>query len=75
MDANYYRELETRLTKVLEATRSQISEDDIVQIKEFLDVGEYRLAYDGITEALRARSIPEAIKNDLAMIAKMMGIA
>jgi hypothetical protein len=73
---NYYDELETRLGSILLTLGPQLSPEESWEVNHFLDVGEYGLALQTLTDLLieERKKIRRGTYNDIAEVAKRMGM-
>ncbi len=73
---DYYDELEARLGSILLTLGSQFSFEESREVSHFLDVGEYGLALQTLTDLLieERKKISIRTYNDVVRVAKRMGI-
>src|SRR5215217_4350580 len=73
---DYYNELEARLGSILLTLGSQLSPEESREVNHFLDVGEYGLALQTLTDLLieERKKISIGTYNDVVGVAKRMGI-
>src|SRR5215218_7979000 len=71
-----YNELEARLGSILLTLGSQLSPEESREVNHFLDVGEYGLALQTLTDLLieERKKISIGTYNDVVGVAKRMGI-
>ena len=73
---DYYNELEARLGSILLTLGSQLSPEESREVNHFLDVGEYGLALQTLTDLLieERKKISTGTYNDVVGVARRMGI-
>ena len=73
---DYYDELEAQLGSILLTLGSQLSFEESREVSHFLDVGEYGLALQTLTDLLieERKKISIRTYNDVVSVAKHMGI-
>ena len=73
---DYYNELETRLGSILLTLGPQLSPEESRGVSHFLDVGEYGLALQTLTDLLieERKKISIGTYSDVVEVAKRMGI-
>ena len=74
---DYYDELEAQLGSILLTLGSQLSFEESREVSHFLDVGEYGLALQTLTDLLieeRKKISIRTYYNDVVSVAKHMGI-
>jgi len=70
-DSNF-EQFETILVEVLDAAKSKMSDEDISTVQEFIDVGEYGLAYERLWDTMPTGE-GEDLRNKLRIVGAMMG--
>jgi hypothetical protein len=73
---DYYNELEAQLGSILHTLGSQLSPEESREVSHFLDVGEYGLALQTLTDLLieERKKLSTRTYNDVVRVAKRMGI-
>ena len=73
---DYYDELEAQLGSILLTLGSQLSPEESREVSHFLDVGEYGLALQTLTDLLieERKNISRGTYNDVVGVAKRMDI-
>ena len=73
---DYFNDIEAQLESILRTLGPQLSPEDSQQVSHFLDVGEYGLALQTLTDLLieERKKISTSTYNDIVRVAKRMGI-
>jgi len=71
-DKNYYEKLENLLRSAFEGIRNSSDVQSLELTKEFIEHGEYGLAFDLINEMYLEQDLP--IPNDLSEAGRLMGL-
>ena len=71
---DYYDELETQIGSILRTLGPRLPPEESRHVSHFLDVGEYGLALQTLTDSLIAqrKEIPPSAYDDVARLAKRM---
>jgi hypothetical protein len=73
---DYFNEIEAQLQSILLTLGPQLSPEESREISHFLDVGEYGLALQTLTDLLieEGKEISLSTYNDIVGVAKRMGV-
>ena len=72
MESDHFEKIETLLSEALSVVIDEIDDADTVVIQEFIDVGEYGLAYERLWDSLPLSLNPE-VREKLRMTGNLMG--
>lgn len=72
LNKEYYIKLRDLISLSLEELKPKLSEQEIIDIQDYINVGEYGVAYDLLSYVIQDKSLnfPENLK----IAAKMMGL-
>lgn len=67
-----FEQIEVLLMSVLEGVETHLNQENASQIREWIDVSEFGLAYERLFDTL-PKDVSATIKHDLSVAGKLMG--